>query len=369
MEKVLEKAIKKAKDIDKKRQGNEALGILSGIPLALTDDITTKGILTKAGSKMLEKYIPPFNASIIDRLYDEDSILLGKVKVEEFGLSPSKSVSEILDSKGALFGLGASMDSNRYSMKGTFGLISRYGLIGPTSSFDQVIPITNCVEDLALVLNSVVGYDKRDSASLNKEKVDYRNSLTGDIKGFKIAVPTELTDDMEEIIKDLEGQGTVVDQVKISTLEYILPVYKVLASAEFASISARYDGISLGYRADLFEDIDELYKKTRSQGFSKEAKKAIMFGNYAISSGQYESLYKQAQKVRGMIKEEFTKIIGEYGLIILPHGVKEDYDIVANVTGLPAITIPNGIQLIGPYLGEEDLIRLAYTIESQGGRK
>ncbi|HZK00273.1 MAG TPA: amidase family protein [Tissierellaceae bacterium] len=360
-----DEAIKKAREIDIKRKDKKDLGSLAGIPIAVTDDISTKGILTSGGSKILESYIPPFNATVVDRLNEEDSIILGKLKVNEFGLKKSDSLSETLNSKGAVFGLSTSMDVSKVSMEPTFGLISRYGLIASTSTFDQVVPVTNSVEDLALVLNCLAGYDKRDSASIDKEKVDYRKALKTDIKGLKVAILREvISEDLDKMVNRLEDLGVLVEEISLSTLEYILPVYKVLSSAEFASNSARYDGVSLGYRTDDFNDIDELYKKTRSQGFGLEAKKRILFGNYVMGSGQYDNSYKKSQQIRAMIKEEFTRTIKEYR-ILLPYGKDEGLDLVANVTGLPSITLAYGIQIVGPYLGEEELINLAYALESK----
>ncbi len=365
-----DEGIRRAKEIDRRRKEKLDTGRLAGIPVAITDDISTKGLLTTAGSKILEKYLPPFDATVVKKLLDDDGIILGKLKVNEFALIPTDTMAEALDLKKAVFGLSTSMDRNKVSMKPTFGLISRYGVISATSSFDQVVPITNCVDDLALVLNTLEGHDKRDSVSIKEEIVDYREFLNTDIKDFKVAIPSGLVnDDINSIIGRLEKLGAIVQEVALSSLEYILPVYKILASAEFASISAKFDGISLGYRTNEYEDIDELYKKTRAEGFGKEAKKTILFGNHVISSGQYEKSYIRAQRIRGLIKDELRRIIGEYGLVLMPYGVKKDYDLVSNLAGLPAITIPNNIQLIGPYLGEGELIRLAYALESEGGGK
>ena len=363
-----DEAIDKAREIDNRRKNKEVLGSLAGIPFAITDDISTKGIGTTAGSKILENYIPPFNATVIDQLNEDNGVILGKVKVNEFGLKPTDHISKALDSKGGIFGLSTSMDSSKVSMKPTYGLISRYGVIGATSSFDQIVPITKSVEDLAVVLNSVVGYDKKDSTSINMEKKDYTKALINDIKGIKIGVPTELKDhnQFNIIIKELEKLGADIQTVSLSNLKYILPVYQILSSAEFASNSARYDGISLGYRTKDYSDREQLYKKTRAEGFSKEAKKRILFGNYVISSGQYEKYYKKAQKIRAMIKEEFTKVTQEYGVIMLPFTSCKDnsYNLAANVTGLPGVTIPCGIQFIGSAFKEEELIKLAYTYEN-----
>ena len=361
-----DEGIRKAREIDLKRKDKKDLGSLAGIPIAVSDDISTKGILTSAGSKILENYIPPFNATVIEKLIEEDAIILGKSRVNEFGLEKSNSLSEILDSKGAICGLSTSMDGSKVSMKASFGLISRYGVIGSTSTFDQVVAVTNNVEDLVLVLNCLAGYDKKDSTSIDKEKIDYREALKTNINGLRIALPIEvISEDVEKMVKRLRDLGIDVEEVSLSTLEYLLPVYKILSSAEFASNSARYDGISLGYRTNEFSDIDELYKKTRSEGFGLEAKKRILFGNYVMGSEQYDNSYKKAQQIRAMIKKEFTITIEKYGMILLPYGKDEAIDLAANVTGLPSITLANGIQIVGSYLGEGELIKLAYALESK----
>lgn len=367
-----DEAINRARDIDRKRKNKEPLGPLAGIPFLVTDDISTKDVLTTAGSKILENYIPPFDGTVIEKILGEDSIIIGKLKVSEFGLSPTKTVSNSLDHKGGIFALSTYQDSNKFSMKPSFGMISRYGLIGATSTFDQVVATTNTVEDMAAVLNTIVGYDKRDSASINMEKVDYTKALNNHIKGLKIAIPKELLSgdsdiQVHKIIEMLEKKGVIIQEISLETLNYILPVYKIISSAEFASNSAKYDGISLGYRTKEYLDREELYKKTRAEGFGKEAKKTILFGNYVISSGQYDKYYKKAQKVRAMIKEEFEKITNDYGMLILPFlpSHKENhFNLVGNVTGLPSITIPGGIQIIGSKFKEEDLLKLAYCFET-----
>lgn len=367
-------AINKAREIDRKRKNQDPLGPLAGIPFLVTDDISTKGIITTGGSKILQNYIPPFNATVMEKLLAEDSIILGKLKVSEFGLTPKETISKTLNAKGGIFGLATSQDSGKFSMKPTYGLISRYGVIGATSTFDQIVPITNSVEDMAAVFNCIVGYDKKDSTSINMDPVDYTNSLKAYIEGLKIVIPRGLcTGDpgiqFNKAIEQLEKLGAIVQEVSFETLEYILPVYKVLSSAEFASNSARYDGISLGYRTNAHGDREELYKRTRTEGFGEKAKQTILFGNYVISSGQYEKYYKKAQKVRAMIKEELTAVTNEYGLLILPFisgDKQEPLNLVGNITGLPSITIPGGIQVIGPPFKEGDLLKLAYAFENTG---
>ncbi|NLY44371.1 MAG: hypothetical protein GX053_00015, partial [Tissierella sp.] len=335
--------------------------------------ISTKGVLTSAGSRILENYIPIFDATVVERISEEDTIILGKVKVKEFGLTPTKNVSKALSHKGAIWGLSTSQDSRKFSLKPTFGMISRYGVIGARSTFDQIVPITNSIEDMGAVLNSIVEYDQRDSTSIDMDKVDYTKALNTNIEGLKIAIPMELfTEDhsilLYKTIEKLEKLGAIVQKISLETLKYVLPVYKILSSAEFASNAARYDGISLGYRAKEYIDREELYKKSRAEGFGKEAKQAILFGNYALSSGQYEKYYKKAQRVRAMIKEELTTVTKEYGLLILPFtsGDKEEpYNLIGNITGLPSLTMPGGLQIIGENFKEEELLKLAYVFENE----
>ena len=298
--------------------------------------------------------------------------MLGKVKVEEFGLKPTDMVGRTLESKGAIFGLSTSMDPNKISMKPTYGLISRYGIIGATSTFGQLVPITSCVEDMAFVLNKLVGYDKRDSTSIKREVVDYRQSLVADIEGIRVGMPKDLFAedqglDINKVVRELEELGAHVEEVTLPKLDYITPTYRILSSAEFASNTARYDGISLGYRTKNYESREDLYKRTRAEGFSKEAQKKILFGNYVISSGQYEKFYRNAQRLRRLIKEDITKLMEEYGILILPLTSKYDegINLLANITGLPAITAGSGLQLLGPKFAEADLIRLAYVIENK----
>lgn len=367
-----DQALEKAREIDEKRKNKEDLGALAGIPFAVTDDISTKGVLTTAGSKILENYIPPFNASVLDKMDEAGCVMLGKVKVEEFGLKPTDMVGRTLESKGAIFGLSTSMDPNKISMKPTYGLISRYGIIGATSTFGQLVPITFCVEDMALVLNKLVGYDKRDPTSIKREVVDYRQSLVADIEGIRVGMPKDLFAedqglDINKVVRELEELGAHVEEVTLPKLDYITPTYRILSSAEFASNTARYDGISLGYRTKNYESREDLYKRTRAEGFSKEAQKKILFGNYVISSCQYEKFYRNAQRLRRLIKEDITKLIEEYGILILPLTSKYDegINLLANITGLPAITVGSGLQLLGPKFAEADLIRLAYVIENK----
>ncbi len=383
-------AIRKAREIDEKRKRGEKLGVLAGIPMAITDDISTKDILTTVGSKMLKNYIPPFNATVVERLLKEDAIILGKLKVEEFGTTTFNS-TVVVGKNEAVFSLGtdaggstreAALYNGVLSMKPTYGMVSRYGAMGNTSTFDQIGPITKNTKDMATILNIIVGYDKRDSTSIKKEKIDYTKALTKDIKGMKIGLLKEAVEENKEMAEEVIGQlrelGAIVEEISISSLEHVLPTYYIIACAEIASNAAKYDGIRYGYRTKEYENMEELYKNTRSEGFGIELKKQIMFGNFVVSEKQYEEYYKKAQRVRTLIKEELNEIFKAYDLIISPIILTKDeyklepYNLLANISGLPAMAIPynkdkkgnsRGLSLMAPAYREDNLLKISNIYE------
>lgn len=384
---VKDEAIEKGKVIDKKRENGEKLGNLAGIPIAIADDISTKGIPTRAGSKMLDNYIPPFNATVVERLLEEDVIILGKVDVGEFG-STVGQLGNVVAEDGAVFALGSDSGGDaRYSalksgmlfMKPSYGLVSRYGAIGNTTSFDQIGPMTRSTRDMAMILNYIIGYDRRDSTCVTRERIDYISSLSKDIKGLKIGLPMDYiqgkmeSKNIERIISTLEELGAIVEKVSISTLDYVLPAYKIISSAEIASNAAKYDGIRCGYRAEEYEDMEELYKNTRSEGFGPETKKQILFGNFVVSDRQYEKYYRNAQRVRTLIKKELHNKLNEYDLLLCPELLDGDeflareFALSANMAGLPAMAIPYnesmGLHLIAPMYVETTLLKMAYACE------
>lgn len=373
-----ESIIERAKELDDKRKKGELLGKLAGVPVAITEDISTKGIKTTAGSRMLDNYVPPFNATIIDKLLNEDAILLGKLGIGEFGLISSDSSAASVRTSQALFTLTfdsrgwARQSASKhgvFTIKPSAGLVSRYGVVSPTSSLGQVAVTGRNVEDLAYVLDYIVGYDKRDSASIYRDEI-YKPLLTEKVNGLKIGLPKEFsTESIIKVAKRLEKLGAIIGEISIKSLDYVLPSYHVISSAEFSSIAARYDGISYGYRTKEYRDLEELYRKSRSESFGDEAKKRIMFGNFVISSDQYDEYYKKAQEVRTLIINDFDKAFEKYDLILSPISPSIDddredaYTIAANMAGLPAISIPCGIQLIGPAFSEGNLLKLAYSYE------
>lgn len=388
-----EGAINKAKEIDEKRKDGEKLGRLAGIPVGISDEISTKGVLTSAGSKMLENYKPPFNASVMDNLLKEDALMVGKIAIDEFRTSYSDSSSKSVKSGDTAFTLGsdaggslriAASRDGLFAIKPTYGLVSRYGVISGTSTLDGLGATTKSIEDLAMVLNTIVGYDKRDSASISRDKIDYESVLGEDISGMKIGLPKELFgEDLDpeiektllKAVEKLKSLGVIVEEVSIPNLKYSSEVYEVISSGEFSSNLARFDGIGYGYRTKEYEDLEDLYKNSRSEAFGDKVKEKILFGNFVLNSAQYDRYYIKAQKVRTMIKKDFTSAFKTYDLILSPISKTDDntfenYTLAANIAGLPAMTLPLasndkniGFQLMAGAFNDEALLRLAYAYE------
>ncbi|MTI66815.1 MAG: Asp-tRNA(Asn)/Glu-tRNA(Gln) amidotransferase subunit GatA [Firmicutes bacterium] len=423
-------AIKEAKKIDERLKNGEKLGDLAGIPVAIKDNIVTKDIKTTCGSKILEDFIPPYNATIIEKLKSEGAIIIGKTNLDEFAMGSSTENSAYKVTKnpwdltrvpgGSSGGSAAAVASGEVpyalgsetggsvrqpasfcglvGLKPTYGLISRYGLVAFASSFDQIGPFTKDVEDLAIVLNNIIGYDKMDTTSVEVEKKDYKNALKDDIKGLKIALPKEYFDEginkevkgkVLKAVKVLEDLGAKVDEVSLPHSDYGLATYYVLAPSEASSNLSRFDGIRYGSRVKDYDSLDELFIKTRSEGFGEEVKRRVMMGTYCLSSGYYDEYYNKAQKVRTLIKKDFDDIFKEYDVIIspttpsLPFKIGERNDdplamymsdiltVSVNIAGVPALSIPCGLidglpvglQIIGKAFDEETIIKVAYNYE------
>ena len=288
-------------------------------------------------------------------------------------------------------------------MKPTYGLVSRYGLVAFASSLDQIGPFTKDVEDCALVLNAIVGHDAKDSTSLNLEKIDYTQNLKQGVNGLKIGVAKEFFGEglQPEVRKSLEDAiaiyktlGASIVDVSFQHLDYALSAYYMISSAEASSNLARYDGIRYGFRAEEYSDLVDLYKKTRSQGFGDEVKRRIMLGTYALSSGYYDAYYKKAMQVRTIIKADFDQVFGGCDVLLTPtapttaFGIGEKtsnplemyltdiYTVPVNIAGIPGVSIPCGLdnsgmpigmQLLGPILSEETLLKVAWAFEHESG--
>ena len=404
-----------------------------GIPIGIKDNMCTKGIKTTCGSKMLENFVAPYNATVIERLNEEGLVSLGKLNMDEFAMGSSTEHSAIKITKnpwdlnkvpgGSSGGSAAAVAANMVpwalgsdtggsirqpaslcgvvGLKPTYGLVSRYGLVAYASSLDQIGPITKDVEDTAILLNLIAGYDEKDSTSANVEKKDYTKSLIKDVKGLKIGVPKEYFGEgineevktkVQDAIKKYEEMGAIVEECSLDMVDKALAVYYIIADAEASSNLGRFDGIRYGYRTKNFESLNDIYVNSRSEGFGEEVKRRIILGTYVLSSGYYDAYYKKAQKIRTLIKEEFNKLFKEYDVLLTPTSPVVAFDIgsksnnplemyladictvIVNIAGLPGISIPCGVdkegmpigmQLIGKHFDEETIIRAAYTYEQE----
>lgn len=424
-----ENALAAAAVVDKKIAAGEDIAAMAGIPGAIKDVICVAGQNTTCGSKMLEHFKAPYNATVIEKLNALDYISLGKTNMDEFamGSSTENSAYQIthnpwnLDcvpggSSGgsaaavaagsAVWALGSDTGGSIrqpaaycgvVGLKPTYGLVSRYGLVAYGSSLDQIGPFTTDVTDCAIVLNAIAGHDKKDSTSIPMEKKDYTKALVNDVKGLKIGIPEEFfvegLDDtcrkaLEEAIETYRKLGAGIVPVKLPHMKYGLAAYYIIAPAEASSNLARYDGVGFGFRVDG-TDIVDMYRKTRTAGFGPEVRRRIMLGTYVLSSGYYDAYYLRAMKVRTLLKQDFDKALSQCDVLLTPTAPdtafrigQHDNDPLAmylgdvctvslNLAGLPGISIPCGykdgmpigMQLIGAALGEETLLRVAYTFE------
>lgn len=394
---ALEEAGKCQSLIDK----GENIPPLTGIPVAIKDNICTMNIKTTCASKMLHNFVPPYDATVSDKLKNAGTVLLGKLNMDEFAMGSTNETSFFQKVKnpwdlervpgGSSGGSAAavSADLSPFSlgsdtggsirlpaafcgvtgMKPTYGTVSRYGLVAFASSLDQIGPFARDVEDLALILNVITGHDLKDATSLNIEYPDYTKALVNDIKGMKIGVPKEyigegINPEVRKSVLDaldtLKLMGAEWEECSLQMTEYAIPAYYLISSAEASSNLARYDGVKYGYRAEKFSDLMDLYCRTRSEGFGDEVKRRIMLGTYALSSGYYDAYYKKALQVRTIIKNEFDKVFEKYDLIIGPtapttaykFGEKcnnplemylgDIYTVSVNIAGLPGLVVPCG---------------------------
>ncbi len=395
-----EEALKTARAIDEKIKKGEKVGKLAGVPVAIKDNICTDGIRTTCASKMLEDFIPPYDATVVKRLKEEDAVIIGKTNMDEFAMGSSTENSAFKKTKNpwdlkrvsggssggsaavvaagiAPISLGSDTGGSIRQpaafcgiagLKPTYGLVSRFGLVAFASSLDQIGPFGKTVRDCALTLEVIAGHDSMDSTSLDKEfDKDYLSALDGSVEGLKIAVPKEffgkgLNSEIEKAIKDtiekLKSMGAVVEEISLPITEEGLSAYYIISSAEASSNLSRYDGIRYGYRSKNYETIDELMELSRSEGFGKEVKRRIMLGTYALSSGYYDAYYNRAQKLRKKIQEQFKEVFESYDLILSPtspvlpflSGEKSSnplemyladiYTVNINLAGVPAISIP-----------------------------
>ncbi|MFZ4453495.1 Asp-tRNA(Asn)/Glu-tRNA(Gln) amidotransferase subunit GatA [Salibacterium aidingense] len=419
-----------AKKMDEALGTENTRGLLFGLPAGIKDNIVTSGLRTTCASQLLANFEPVHNATVMDGLEKAEAVTIGKLNMDEFAMGSSNENSGFKNVRnpwnteyvpgGSSGGAAASVAAGEVSfslgsdtggsirqpasycgvvgLKPTYGRVSRFGLVAFASSLDQIGPLTKNVEDNALVLGQIAGHCTKDSTSADVDVSDYLSSLTGDVKGLKIAVPKEylgegVNEDVRnrvlEALKVLEGEGAVWEEVSLPHSQYAVAAYYLLASSEASANLARFDGVRYGVRAQNADTLIDMYKETRSQGFGDEVKRRIMLGTFALSSGYYDAYYKKAQKVRTLIKQDFDQILEKYDVIIGPTapttafkiGEKVDdpltmyandiLTIPVNLAGVPAISVPCGfseglpvgLQIISRPFEEGTVYRVAHAYE------
>lgn len=425
-----EQALQMAKLADQ-RLADGSAAPLTGIPIAQKDIFCTHGVKTTCGSKMLDNFIAPYNATTIENFNKAGAVMLGKTNMDEFAMGSSNETSyygavknpwDLTRVPGGSSGGSAAAIAARLApaatgtdtggsirqpaalcnltgLKPTYGRVSRYGMIAFASSLDQGGPMSLTAEDAALMMNVMAGFDERDSTSLDMPVPDYTANLNDSLAGLKIGLPKEYFDGgldpaianiVQTAIQEYEKLGATVREISLPETKLSVPTYYVIAPAECSSNLSRYDGIRYGYRCDAPQNLEDLYKRSRGEGFGPEVKRRIMIGTYALSSGYYDAYYLKAQKLRRIISDDFRKAFEQVDVIIGPTspttafqlGAKSDpvsmylsdiYTIAVNLAGLPAISIPAGfthnlpvgLQIIGNYFSEARLLNIAHRYQQE----
>ena len=394
-----DKSTEQAEAVDKAIANGEQLHPLAGIPIGIKDNISTKGLKTTCSSKMLENYVPPFNATVMDKVLSANMVVTGKMNMDEFAMGSSTETSYMhlthnpnnldcvpggssggsaaaIASGEAVLTLGSDTGGSirqpaalcgAVGLKPTYGSVSRYGLVAFASSLDQIGPLGKSVKDVAMLQSLICGHDRMDATSKNIEYPDYAANLKDSVKGLRIGVPkeyfgegidSEVKASVYSAIKMLEENGAVVKEISLPSTEYAINTYYIIASAEASSNLARFDGVKYGYRAKDYDGLIDMYEKTRSEGFGDEVKRRIMLGTFVLSSGFYDAYYKKAKLVQRKISAEFTQAFVDCDIIATPtvpssafkigeninDPIKMYYNDVCTVTvnsaGLPAISLP-----------------------------
>lgn len=430
---LVDQAEEKAERMDEEVKKNGLTNPLDAIPYALKDNMCTDGILTTCSSKILSNFVPPYNSTVYNTLEEKGGILIGKTNMDEFAMGSSSETSALRKTKnpwntayvpgGSSGGSAAAVASGMapyvlgsdtggsirqpaalcgvVGMKPTYGLVSRYGLVAFASSLDQIGTFTKNVEDTALVMGAIIGHDKKDSTSVPEQHLDLLTGLKDGVKGMKIGISPafmgdgldpEIQERLDEAIEVYKELGAEIVEVDFSLLDYALPVYYIIASAEASSNLARYDGVRYGVRAKDYDGLVDMYVKTRTEGFGDEVKRRIMLGTYALSSGYYDAYYKKAMQVRTLIINEFKKVFSSCDLLLTPTSattafkfgervqnplemyLSDLYTVPVNIAGIPGISMPGGLskdglpiglQLIGPAFSEPAILKAAYAYEDQ----
>lgn len=409
----------------------ELTGPLAGVPMAVKDNMCTEGVLTTCSSKILANFKPVYTAEAVRNLEQAGAVMIGKTNMDEFAMGSTTETSAYgitrnphntehvpggssggscaaVAAEQCFYALGSDTGGSIRQpssfcgvtgLKPTYGTVSRYGLIAYGSSLDQIGPVAKDVTDCAAILEAISSYDRKDSTSVQRNDLDFTSALVGDVKGMRIGIPKEyIGEGLDPQVRDavlgaadiLKKQGAVVEEFDLSLVEYAIPAYYIIASAEASSNLARFDGVKYGYRTEQYEGLHNMYKKTRSEGFGTEVKRRIMLGSYVLSSGYYDAYYLKALRTKALIKKAFDRAFENYDIILGPAApttapkigeslsdpirmyLGDIYTVSVNLAGLPGICIPCGkddkglpvgLQLIGNCFEEKTIIRAAYTFE------
>ena len=426
-----DEALKKAEEVQKLIDEGKLTGPLAGVPVAIKDNMCTKGMLTTCSSKILGNFVPTYTATAVENLEKAGAVIIGKTNMDEFAMGSTTETSAFGATKnpwntehvpgGSSGGSCTAVASEECSyalgsdtggsirqpssfcgvtgIKPTYGTVSRYGLIAYGSSLDQIGPVAKDVTDVATILETIASHDEKDSTSVKRDDYNFTEALVDDVKGLKIGIPKDyFGDGLDKEVKDsilnavevLKSKGAIVEEFDLSLVEYAIPAYYVIASAEASSNLERFDGVKYGYRTQEYEGLHNMYKKTRSEGFGEEVKRRIMLGSFVLSSGYYDAYYLKALRTKALIKKAFDEAFAKYDVIIAPAApttapkigssladpikmyVGDIYTISVNLAGRPGITVPCGkdsnglpigMQIIGDCFKEKTIIRAAYAYE------
>ena len=426
-----EGALKQAEEVQKKIDAGELTGPLAGVPVAIKDNMCTRGLLTTCSSKILENFVPTYTAEAVLNLEKAGAVILGKTNIDEFAMGSTTETSYYGVTRnphnpdhvpgGSSGGSCAAVAANEcfYALgsdtggsirqpssfcgvtgiKPTYGTVSRYGLIAYGSSLDQIGPVAKDVTDCAVILETIASHDKKDSTSVAREDLDFTSALVDDVKGMRIGIPrdylgegldSEVKAAVLDAAKKLEAKGAIVEEFDLSLVEYAIPAYYVIASAEASSNLSRFDGVKYGYRAKEYDGLHSMYKKSRSEGFGAEVKRRIMLGSFVLSSGYYDAYYLKALRTKALIKQAFDRAFEKYDVILGPAApttapklgeslsdplkmyLGDIYTISVNLAGLPGMSVPAGedskglpigVQFIGDCFKEKNIIRAGYAFE------
>ena len=426
-----EGAMSQAEIVQREIEAGRLTGPLAGVPVAIKDNICTEGLRTTCSSKILENFVPTYTAQAAEQLKKAGAVILGKTNMDEFAMGSTTETSAFgptknpwntdhvpggssggscaaVAAKECFYALGSDTGGSIRQpssfcgvtgIKPTYGTVSRWGLIAYGSSLDQIGPIAKDVADCAAILEIIAGRDVKDATSMERQDTDFTAALTKDVRGMRIGIPAsyfgegldpEVAGAVKEAARVLADAGAVVEEFDLGLVDYAIPAYYVIASAEASSNLSRFDGVKYGFRAADYEGLHDMYKKTRSQGFGPAVKRRIMLGSFVLSSGYYDAYYLKALRTKALIKQEFDKAFASYDCILAPAApstaprlgeslqdplkmyLGDIYTISVNLAGLPGMTVPCGkdskglpigLQLIGDCFKEKHIIRAAYTFE------